>query len=54
MKDMTVGTFIACMFLCFMIGFVTCHEIYGGMEKRYAKDILGSNNGFGNDTNKRH
>lgn len=28
MKDMTAGTFICCMLVCFLIGFVTCHKLY--------------------------
>lgn len=43
MKNITIGTFVACMFLCFMIGFVTCHEIYGGIERINAKNNTKNN-----------
>jgi hypothetical protein len=33
MKDFTWGTFISCMFLCFMLGFLACHKIYAGLER---------------------
>jgi len=28
MKDFTFGTLVACLFLAFLAGFVTCHKIY--------------------------
>jgi hypothetical protein len=33
MKEMTWGTFISCMFLCFMLGFLACHKLYIGLER---------------------
>ncbi len=35
MKDMTLGTFIACMACAFMVGFIACHKLYSGMENRH-------------------
>ena len=32
MKDFTIGTFIASLALAFLMGFVTCHELYGGLD----------------------
>ena len=34
MKNMTVGTFICCLFLAFMLGFLMCHKLYTGIENR--------------------
>lgn len=28
MNKFTVGTFIACMFVSFMLGFLMCHKLY--------------------------
>jgi hypothetical protein len=42
MKDMTWGTFISCMFLSFVIGFLACHKLYAGLGERHDFiDILG-------------
>lgn len=44
MKDMTWGTFISCMFLSFVIGFLACHKLYAGLEERHGfTDIRGNN-----------
>lgn len=32
MKTMTFGTFLACLFLSFTIGFLACHKLYKGLE----------------------
>lgn len=34
MKDFTWGTFISCMFLSFAIGFITCHKLYNGLDRK--------------------
>jgi hypothetical protein len=41
MKDLTFGTLICCLFLAFMLGFVTCHKIYAGLDN---KDFHGFSN----------
>jgi hypothetical protein len=28
MKNMTFGTFLCCMMLSFLVGFICCHKIY--------------------------
>ena len=28
MKDMTLGTFICCMVIWFLLGFIACHKLY--------------------------
>lgn len=40
MKEMTFGTFISCLFLAFMLGFLACHKLYMGLEK---KNIVNAN-----------
>jgi len=34
MKPFTWGTFLSCMFLAFMLGFLTCHKIYVGIDRK--------------------
>jgi hypothetical protein len=40
MKDMTWGTFIACMFCAFMIGFLACHKLYSGLNRFYPDEVI--------------
>ena len=39
MKDMTFGTFLSCLFLSFMLGFLACHKLYVGLNKDRFNDI---------------
>lgn len=44
MKDMTWGTFTACMFLSFMLGFLACHKLYAGLEEKHGFINIWRNN----------
>jgi hypothetical protein len=45
MKNMPVGTFICCLFLSFVLGFLMCHKLYSGLFKeRYDFSNTGRNN----------
>jgi hypothetical protein len=44
MKDMTWGTFTACAFIFFMLGFLACHKIYMGIEERHDINTIRRNN----------
>lgn len=35
MKDFTLGTLISCLFLAFMLGFLACHKLYTGLDRRW-------------------
>lgn len=44
MKEMTFGTFVSCLFLAFVLGFLACHKLYMGLEKKHDFiDIRGNN-----------
>lgn len=34
MNPFTWGTFLSCMFLSFMLGFLACHVIYAGLDRK--------------------
>lgn len=39
MKDITFGTLLSCMFLSFMLGFLSCHKLYAGLDEKEKIDI---------------